>query len=73
MNESSQPPLFKRIHKKSVSHLTISPDRSTLNKRMQQVEGMIEIIKHLPEYAELIEPLEQHHQWLKAKVKAWPV
>jgi len=65
--------LMKNIHKKSISHLTAYPDRGTLNKRIQQVEGMIEIIKHLPEYTELIEPLEQHHQWLKAKVKAWPV
>ena len=65
--------LMKNIHKKTVSQLTTYPDRGTLNKRIQQVEGMIEIIKHLPEYTELIEPLEQHQQWLKAKVKAWPV
>jgi len=73
MTQSTEPPLMKQIHRKSVSHLITHPDRGTLNRRIQQIEGMIEIINHLPEYTELIEPLEQHRQWLKAKIKAWPL
>jgi len=65
--------LMKKVHKKSVSQLTTYPNRGTLNRRIKQVEGMIEIINHLPEYAELIEPLEEHQKWLKAKVTAWPI
>ena len=65
--------LLKSIKAKSDLHLKISPTRITLNKRIQQVTGMLELIKQLPGYADLVEPLEQHQQWLARKIKAWPI
>lgn len=65
--------LLKNIKAKSEMHLKISPTRITLNKRIQNVTGMLELIKQLPGYADLVAPLEQHHQWLERKIKAWPI
>ena len=65
--------LLKNIKDKSERHLKISPTRITLNKRIQQVTGMLELINQLPGYADLFEPLEQHQHWLERKIKAWPI
>ena len=73
MDTHTQSLVLKKIQYKSVQYLTLSPTRATLNKRIHQVAGMIDIIKLMPGCADMIEPLQQHHESLKAKVKAWPV
>jgi len=65
--------LLKNIKAKSDQHLKISPTRIGLNKRIQQVTGMVELIKQLSGFTDLVEPLEQHQQWLERKIKAWPI
>jgi len=65
--------LLKNIKDKSVLHLSMNPTRAMLNKRTHQITGMVELINQLPGYADLVEPLEQHQQWLERKIKAWPI
>jgi hypothetical protein len=65
--------LLKSLKDKSERHLITSPTRAMLSKRIHQVTGMVELIKQLPGYGDLVEPLEQHQQWLERKIKAWPI
>ena len=65
--------LLKNIKDKSERHLSVYPTRAGLNKRIYQVTGMVELIKQMPGYGDLIEPLAQHQQWLEKKIKAWLV
>jgi len=75
MNEPTQRNILDLIQDKSALVITSLPhsQRVTLKMRIQQIEGMIEVLQHLPECTGLIEPLQHHHQWLKAKLKAWPI
>jgi len=75
MDEPSKRNLIDMIQDKTVLALSAVPHGQAiaLNKRLHQLEGMLELISRLPEYIDLTEPLEQHYQWLKKKRRAWPI
>lgn len=65
--------IIEILQDKSNNQLVLCPTRLGLNNRVQQVSGMIELIKLLPTYRDLLRPLEQHQEWLKLKQTAWPI
>ncbi len=73
MNDITQQPVLEDIQNKSEIHLRTWPTRAGLNRRIQQIAGMVELAKQLPDHADLIEPLQAHQHWLERKIKAWPI
>jgi len=75
MDEPTKRNLIEMLQDKTALALSANPHGQAiaLNKRLNQLEGMLELLTHLPECQCLTEPLEQHYEWLKKKKRAWPI